>query len=550
MNKKGFTIIEIIICLGIITLIGTISTVVLVKNNKDKNIEKITNNIFDAAKVFANIEKDEDGNNYINEIEKGRGGVKIPLSILVNKGYVKKEDANVIYNEYKDTKKLENNEDYYILLLDGSESKTDSYFCENNQYQLEASWKIDKNKTLYLCNNKVSSGSSSSLSDLLILNNKVFFNPPNRDDYKDDDRGLYILRDYSGEIGYRYGYSYKKEDGNSLYFYGNVDNNYLNFAGETWRIVRINGDGSIKIILNENIPVTLPKAKIDENGNLIKDESGEMIKIEDKKLVCIPTTNDSFGGLRFCFYDFSISDDNSINNSSIPVITYSSECKSYETCKDVWPWHEYGSTGDNSFYSTTGTYRTPTLLILAKFWYNQKIVKYIVEERHEVIEKYISSGNFYNVQGDTEEEKDLTTFISKNGVDDIIGLISLKEYTASVGYSNNAEKTPNSYLIDNNISFFLSNFYGNSQAYYYNNFERKIDKQTLTSFTVKNPIRKLYFGNILLKTTNNDDAVFWNSSISINNRGIRPVINLKKGLCFKGDGSKDNPYKIIDGECN
>ena len=73
MNKKGFTIIEIIICLGIITLIGTISTVVLVKNNKDKNIEKITNNILDAAKVFANVEKDEDGNNYINEIEKGRG---------------------------------------------------------------------------------------------------------------------------------------------------------------------------------------------------------------------------------------------------------------------------------------------------------------------------------------------------------------------------------------------------------------------------------------------------------------------------------------------
>ena len=32
--KKGFTIIEIIICLGIITLIGAISTVVLVKNNK------------------------------------------------------------------------------------------------------------------------------------------------------------------------------------------------------------------------------------------------------------------------------------------------------------------------------------------------------------------------------------------------------------------------------------------------------------------------------------------------------------------------------------
>jgi len=39
--------------------------------------------------------------------------------------------------------------------------------------------------------------------------------------------------------------------GTSYYFRGGVENNYVNFAGMCWRIVRIQGDGSIKIILED-----------------------------------------------------------------------------------------------------------------------------------------------------------------------------------------------------------------------------------------------------------------------------------------------------------
>lgn len=46
---------------------------------------------------------------------------------------------------------------------------------------------------------------------------------------------------------------YKTEDdyGTSWYFRGTQNYNYVNFAGFTWRIVRINGDGTIRIILND-----------------------------------------------------------------------------------------------------------------------------------------------------------------------------------------------------------------------------------------------------------------------------------------------------------
>ena len=47
-----------------------------------------------------------------------------------------------------------------------------------------------------------------------------------------------------------YGYLCKAKDayGDSYYYRGNVTNNYVKFAGFYWRIVRINGDGTVRVI--------------------------------------------------------------------------------------------------------------------------------------------------------------------------------------------------------------------------------------------------------------------------------------------------------------
>ena len=50
---------------------------------------------------------------------------------------------------------------------------------------------------------------------------------------------------------------YKSTDTNSgkptYYFRGKVENNYVSFAGQTWRIVRINEDGTIRMIMQDGI---------------------------------------------------------------------------------------------------------------------------------------------------------------------------------------------------------------------------------------------------------------------------------------------------------
>ena len=45
------------------------------------------------------------------------------------------------------------------------------------------------------------------------------------------------------------------DEGITYYYRGAVNNNYVNFANKCWRIVRIEGDGSIKLILDDNTTI-------------------------------------------------------------------------------------------------------------------------------------------------------------------------------------------------------------------------------------------------------------------------------------------------------
>ena len=52
----------------------------------------------------------------------------------------------------------------------------------------------------------------------------------------------------------------------TYYFRGNVINNYVKFAGQTWRIVRINEDGTIRIVMQDGISIN-PAFRFNANYN-------------------------------------------------------------------------------------------------------------------------------------------------------------------------------------------------------------------------------------------------------------------------------------------
>ena len=54
--------------------------------------------------------------------------------------------------------------------------------------------------------------------------------------------------------------------GTSYYFRGNVKDNYLSFAGKTWRIVRINGDGSVRLVLDSSAGTSAFNSSSNDNA--------------------------------------------------------------------------------------------------------------------------------------------------------------------------------------------------------------------------------------------------------------------------------------------
>ena len=74
-----------------------------------------------------------------------------------------------------------------------------------------------------------------SAKDTILANSKVNEGTPDFSKTATTDEGIYKAED---------------DWGTSYYFRGAVENNYIKFAGYYWRIIRINGDGSIRVIYN------------------------------------------------------------------------------------------------------------------------------------------------------------------------------------------------------------------------------------------------------------------------------------------------------------
>ena len=83
----------------------------------------------------------------------------------------------------------------------------------------------------------------NNFASLILKNNKVINKKPTlttSSNNTSDESGLYSSTDTNtGDATY--------------YFRGNVENNYVSFAGQTWRIVRVNEDGTIRIVMQDGI---------------------------------------------------------------------------------------------------------------------------------------------------------------------------------------------------------------------------------------------------------------------------------------------------------
>ena len=168
------------------------------------------------------------------------------------------------YNEGKDyqikisvvgTVKTRPKDVYVAALIDGVESSTfpttkdytASVVCKRNGKKIDANESITWNGTKWILSTAISDSNvrcnvifnKPTFAETILANNEVKTPIPTP--------GAAISTESEALLA-----STPDDYGTSYYFRGAVKNNYVDFANKCWRIVRIGGDGSVKLILHND----------------------------------------------------------------------------------------------------------------------------------------------------------------------------------------------------------------------------------------------------------------------------------------------------------
>ena len=121
--------------------------------------------------------------------------------------------------------------------------ETTYYFCSagfntNSSDRITTYQTVSNCTTIYQIISATSSDGTRTGSGGTLIKTKVYqltayaYTQSEQESDK-SDRGLYMMED---------------QDGKSYYYRGSVSNNYVQFAGYYWRIIRQNGDGSVRLL--------------------------------------------------------------------------------------------------------------------------------------------------------------------------------------------------------------------------------------------------------------------------------------------------------------
>lgn len=293
--------------------------------------------------------------------------------------------------------------------------------------------------------------------------------------------------------------------GTSYYFRGNVDDNYVNFAGMCWRIVRIAGDGSIKLILEDQDQECDIK---DDTGNLIMDGNWN-----------IPTET---GGTTITG-NFGYDD---VTYSGKNVLNYLNPSDKYkETAM---------STAFNSFQSTLTNYELSNLnngdwCINDNAYLNETLPLTIPEKENY----YINNRLFYY-------DTNIRLGVSLNTVP----TLTLKcNGTILDKFKDNTEKYVGTLTVDE-IALAGGKIYGINYDYYLVN---EYQKEAELSFWTISPNEFDGHVEFAFRVINSGGIGYSKDHVLVDefDTSFRPAINLKAGTLYKsGNGKQETPYEI------
>jgi len=284
------------------------------------------------------------------------------------------------------------------------------------------------------------------------------------------------------------------DDGLTYYYAGAVDDNWVKFAGFYWRIIRINGDGTIRLIYNGT--TTGQTGEGTQIGTSAFNEN-----YDDNAYVGY-----MYGTAKSDTYEATHANTNSSTIKTVIDNWYKTNIvdKGFSNKVDT----NAGFCGDRDNYTNeAGTISGGgTGTTITYYGAYTRFVPTSVSSNSAPTFKCKSANDLYTVSGASKGNKSLTY---------PVGLISVDEVNAAgtkFAVVNNSY-----YLYTNKVYWTISPYtYDNS------NYARVFVVGSDGSFIGGN---------------------FMNNS---NNFGVRPVINLKADTIFSsGDGTSSNPYVVL-----
>ena len=207
-KKKGFTLIELLAVIIVLSIIALITTPIIfnvIENAKIKSLEKSCYGVIDAVRT-----KYAEGLLNLNKITTGN------VNELTVAGEKPIAGTWTIYNSKDSVEKG--------IKIEGVKfASMKDYVCTN----------VNSDGTI---NSNVTCTKENDVSSEPILKEKLL--GTNDSNVVTSGDGLY---------------SKTTSTGTTYYFKGAVENNYVKFADKVWRIVRINEDGTMRLITQDNV---------------------------------------------------------------------------------------------------------------------------------------------------------------------------------------------------------------------------------------------------------------------------------------------------------
>ena len=292
--------------------------------------------------------------------------------------------------------------------------------------------------------------------------------------------------------------SAEDDNGTSYYFRGAVKNNYVEFANKCWRIVRVSGDGSVKLILH--------------NDN---------------------TT----GAANPC--------DSANNSTSAAFARYSGETYKSEFNLNVgdnaYVGFKYGTPGSNTYEATHANTNKSTILTNLEIWYTNNLKTY---------ESVIDDTVWCNDKTVTDKTYNPWNWSNVNSLGHGTNVTFYGATQRLVGSSGNAAGTGPSLKCNGELSKITSKvglITADELAY-----AGYVYKQNNTTTYLQENATNTYWWSLSPRSFSGSNAYVWLVGGSVgyldgyvsDSYGVRPSISLKSTANVAGNGTSEDPYVV------